>query len=242
MRTPSGAELMDVWERAAPLAPEGRALALLVAVLPGAAWEDLAALPLGRRDALLLALRTAVCGPRLEGTATCLACSERVEFTLVEDDLLVPAPGDAPTGSIHEGGFDVTFRLPDSTDPQPLRRAPDAETARRLLLERCVIEARHGADTVSPADLPEPVVRAVAAEMGRLDPQAELRLALTCPACTHTWEIVFDVAGFFWAELDAWARRTLHEVHLLATAYGWAERDILALSPWRRQAYLNMIG
>ena len=32
------------------------------------------------------------------------------------------------------------------------------------------------------------------------------------------------------------------EVHALASAYHWHERDILALSPVRRQAYLELLG
>ena len=39
----------------------------------------------------------------------------------------------------------------------------------------------------------------------------------------------------------AWAVRLLGEVHELASAYGWREHDVLALSPWRRQAYLQMV-
>jgi len=34
----------------------------------------------------------------------------------------------------------------------------------------------------------------------------------------------------------------LSDVHTLARAYGWRERDILTLSPTRRQFYLNMVG
>ena len=44
----------------------------------------------------------------------------------------------------------------------------------------------------------------------------------------------------FWAEIDAWARRILREVNILARAYGWRESDILALGAVRRQIYLTM--
>ena len=52
---------------------------------------------------------------------------------------------------------------------------------------------------------------------------------------------MFDIVSFFWAEIDAWARRVLREVNVLARAYGWRESDILALSPVRRQIYLSMV-
>jgi hypothetical protein len=47
--------------------------------------------------------------------------------------------------------------------------------------------------------------------------------------------------SYLWAEVHSWALRTLHEVNVLASAYGWRESDILALSQWRRQAYLEMV-
>jgi hypothetical protein len=42
--------------------------------------------------------------------------------------------------------------------------------------------------------------------------------------------------------MDARARALLAEVHSLARAYGWTEPEILALSPQRRAAYLEMAG
>jgi hypothetical protein len=47
--------------------------------------------------------------------------------------------------------------------------------------------------------------------------------------------------SFFWQELDDWADRVLRDVHELASAYGWPENEILALSPRRRQCYLDLI-
>ena len=55
------------------------------------------------------------------------------------------------------------------------------------------------------------------------------------------WRAVFDIVTFFWSEIEAWACRILREVHILASAYGWCERDILALTSARRQFYLEMV-
>ena len=51
----------------------------------------------------------------------------------------------------------------------------------------------------------------------------------------------FDVPAYLWEELDVRARRLLDEVHALARSYGWAEREILALSEVRRNAYLDRV-
>jgi len=74
------------------------------------------------------------------------------------------------------------------------------------------------------------------------DPQSHIELALTCPACEQDWQVVFDIASYLWSEIQTWALRILHEVHILASAYGWREADILALSPLRRQLYLERVS
>ena len=76
--------------------------------------------------------------------------------------------------------------------------------------------------------------------MAQADPQADLQLAFRCPDCGHEWQPLFDIARFLWQELHAWALHMLREVDTLAASYHWAEADILALSPRRRQAYLEL--
>jgi hypothetical protein len=66
-------------------------------------------------------------------------------------------------------------------------------------------------------------------------------LDLICPACEHRWLVAFDILAYLWSEIDDWAQRMLHEIHILATAYGWPEATVLALTSWRRQYYLNLI-
>jgi hypothetical protein len=77
--------------------------------------------------------------------------------------------------------------------------------------------------------------------MAEVDQAGDFQLSLRCPACEHAWLAAFDIGGYFWAEVHAWATRLLQEIHELASAYGWCETDILALSTPRRQAYLELI-
>jgi hypothetical protein len=78
--------------------------------------------------------------------------------------------------------------------------------------------------------------------MAEADPLADIQLGMTCPFCDHRWRVVFDIVSFLWTEIEAWAWRMLADVHTLAQAYGWGEREILTLSPTRRQFYLDMVG
>jgi hypothetical protein len=119
--------------------------------------------------------------------------------------------------------------------------AEDLEANRGQLLQRCVRAARRAGLEVPVAELPIAVGTAIAPRMAEADPPADVQLALACPQCAHAWEASFDIVSYFWAEIQAWAGRLVREVHSLASAYGWGETEILALSPWRRQAYLELI-
>jgi hypothetical protein len=237
MHPPSAAELLDAWERGLTRSAVERPLLLLAAAGPETAQSaaDLARLSIGQRDGRLLTLREWTFGTTLAAVCPCPACGERLELTFRTDEVWVAAgtPQEDLSLSAEEG--EVRFRLPDSADLAAVAGDPDRETARRHLLERCLLGSR-------PDDWSEDVLAGVARRMAEADPQADVRLALTCPACGHAWEALFDVAAFLWAEVDAWARRLLREVHTLASAYGWSEADILALSPRRRQFYLDMVG
>jgi hypothetical protein len=64
---------------------------------------------------------------------------------------------------------------------------------------------------------------------------------LACPACGHAWHSTFDVGEALWAEVQRAAEQSLLEVDALARAYGWTEAEVMALSPVRRAAYLQLV-
>lgn len=245
MRPPSPADLLDAWERGCHQPPSWQALVLLEAAAPGQAPGALAGMSIGQRDACLLRLRESRFGTRVTGIVTCQACQEQIEVDFDIRQVLTCPPAGAETAmaalSVSEAGYQVSFRLPGTGDIPSSVRDGDVESTRRALFERCVVTACHDGRAVPAAALPAHVVDAVEARMGEADPQADIRLALTCSECAFEWEATFDIASFLWAEVDAWARRTLYEVHLLASAYGWRESDILALSPPRRRFYLEAV-
>ena len=75
--------------------------------------------------------------------------------------------------------------------------------------------------------------------MTALESAADIELRFDCMACGEAWSDRLDVAGCVWEEIAARARRLLDEVHVLAIYYGWSERQILAMSAARRDAYLQ---
>jgi hypothetical protein len=244
---PSAADLLSAWEWGLPRSIPERGLALLAAVLPETTDERLRHLTVGARDVQLLLARRALFGGDLECVGTCPACSAMLELGISVDDLVGVTSVDADSDpELEAEGWRVCFRLVDSDDLIAAASTQDPVRARDVLLRRCVIEAvapdGQLVDGEAPRALPPEVERALFAEMERRDAAARLELQLSCPDCGEQWTAPFDALGYLWAEVDGWATRTLREIHLLASAYGWPERDVLALSAWRRAAYLSMTG
>ncbi len=244
MRALSAIELLDLWEQAAGESLAERALRLLAAACPERGREAIAQLPMGRRDAELLELRRGTFGDEVVGTTTCPQCDERLETAVAAASLLDAAAGESTESGfvLAVDGYEVIGRLPGSVDLCALSPDDTPERAREQLLRWCIPTACQDGQPIAPTALPSVVLAAAEQRMAELDPGADLRLALSCPSCGHQWEAVFDIASFLWAEIDAWAERTVRDVDRLASAYGWSETDILRLSPARRECYLELTG
>lgn len=238
MRTPSRAELLGIWEAGNGRPFTLRALLLIAAACDDRSWDEIAALSIGRRDALLLALRSRIFGARIIGVSACPQCSTTVEAEFTSTALLDEICT-APDSAEHEldiDGMHVRFRLPNSTDLLSIAAVADPADARRRLLERCVLSL----DAESPRARDDSIESAVVRAMAAADSGADLRLAMQCPGCSHEWTAAFDVVRYTWKELHAWAARLLRDIDVLARVYHWRESDILSLSEERRRAYLEL--
>lgn len=243
MRPLSAAELLEVWERGIAQTPVQRALTLLAAACPDTSVDALAGLSVGRRDGNLLTLREWTFGPHLVGLATCPGCGQHLELAFTVADIRAdPAPETAGEDVLSVAGYELRFRLPTSLDLATVTEHADPEQSRQVLLSQCLLYASYDGEGVPPDRLPSDVVERLAERMALADPQADVQLAISCPSCGCQWREVFDIVSFLWNETNAWAYRMLREVHVLASAYGWREADILAISPWRLQVYLDMVS
>jgi hypothetical protein len=239
MRSLSVPELLNIWERGLGSRPFERALAILSAGAPESSTAELARMSIGRRDASLLRLREWAFGSELAMMAVCPRCHHPLETAMTVTDLCAPIESaSASESSPAIGDYKFRCRAPNTDD---LAACVDLDMAmsRRTLFNRCVLESTCRGVPVAADKLPAEIVDVVIERIAEAD-QAEIRINLTCPDCEYHWNESFDIVSFFWAEIDAWARRLLREVHILASAYGWRESDILALGPVRRQIYLAM--
>jgi hypothetical protein len=247
----NASDLLQIWEWGQGRSPLQQALMILAVAYPDCSPAQLAALPIGQRDAHLLMLRSHTFGSRLQATATCPQCQEALEFELMVNDICLasPPPLTAATASEtksqyesqyewNQGNYRLTFRLPTSADLLALAESAEPHQ----LLQRCLIHLYEGEKAISMTELPRAIAQQVIEQIAQRDPQAEIVLNLRCPACGHQWAQLFDIISFFWREIAFKAQRLLQEVHVLATVYSWSEADILSMSALRRQAYLEQIG
>lgn len=236
----TASSLLRVWERGVGQSSVTQALSLLAEAIPKMAISELARLPIGRRDGLLLALREQLFGSRVQTVVVCPQCQDHLDLVFDVGQIRAPVKSETQEEFVCDlDDYQVTFRLPTSEDLLMIVHEPEADAAKQLLLERCLLRVTHRGEATT--ELPSPLAERVVEHMEKVDPQGDVEIAVTCAACGYQWQALFDIASFVWREIGAWAKRLLGEVHILASAYGWAEADILMMSAWRRQSYLDMV-
>lgn len=229
MPQPTAHHLLATWEQGRRRHALERGLLLHALAVPDAAPETLADRSLGERNAALLALRLALFGDGLDACVECPACGERLEFSLSASQLLAQS-GARPEAVEVDGR---RFRLPTTRDLARIAAASEPEGAATRLASQLLT----GGDLDPQTAIA--LTPKVAAALELADPQLDFVLAQRCPdPCGHRWSISLDIVSLVWEELEARVRRLLDEVHLLARAYGWTEREILGLTESRRAAYL----
>jgi hypothetical protein len=236
---PTTAHWLNCWETGQGYPRHEQALLLLHTALPEQSLAELANWSIGRRDAGLLDLRQQLFGPRLASVTACPQCAARLELELAVADLRTTFADGSPQRwiwTVADQPYEVEIRPPTTADLRAIAIEPEPAE----LLARCVAITSVGR-ALPIAALPNELLAAILSAFEAIDPQANLQLSLRCAECSHTWDAAFDIVSYLWREVEQWALRTLREVHLLATAYGWGEAEILALTPHRRQLYLDLV-
>lgn len=234
MRTPSETELLDLWEEGQVRHPIDRALLLFAWTRADIAADRFARLPLGVVNAGLLKLRAALFGPKVELQVECEHCGDLLEIPLDISELAAGANEQESGAEIEVDGF--RFRLPASRDLATVAYDLDPEAVALRLLEACCVSRPEG-----DAGLAD-VLRRADALLEAADPLADPRLDVVCPSCGRHMDAALDPGVLLWDDVQARARGVLGQVHALARAYGWTEREVLSMSPRRRAAYLEMTG
>lgn len=250
------AQLVALWEKGSGVPEWRRALAMIDAGSDSAGgsgggsgkdrFKALRKLPLGKRNARLLAMRRDTIGPDLRAFVKCPNCSEPLEFEQSIGELLDGHgdPFDKPKATdfaFEAGGVEMTCRLHDSSDLEATASLLFEDEITDALIDRAVIEARMAGEAIPAAGLSEEVRARISEELEQRDPLAHPAIPLGCAACDHVWKAPIDVPAFFWTEIERQVRAVLDDVVTLARGYGWRENDILEMGASRRQLYLDAL-
>lgn len=223
MRALTSAEILSVWDRTRGVRPLCQALEFLVCAAPERTTEEWWNLPFGQVCEALFRLRSIMFGPGMPGVVSCPHCTARLEFSFTCCDLRCGEHREGPI-RISWSGQSVEIRLPTAADLLAARDSGD-------LLSRCA-NSRLEPSSAS--------IEAASAGVAEADPMVETMLDLECPSCKFKWQALLDIVSYLSVELSHFARRLLGEIHRLASAYGWSEEAILAMSSCRRRVYLEM--
>jgi hypothetical protein len=248
MRTLTTAEIIRIWELGQDRPSWQRALLLLAPCFPDARPSELGALPLARRNTLLLELRERTVGPVMHCFVLCPQCGAPLEFSATVRELLDRANEEPQGGSSEneftlevEGGT-VSCRMLTTHDLAAAAGYLDVTGAMNALLLRSAFPAASPATSGPPSPAFEKEVeQAVSQAIERVAPLTDIRIPLCCASGEHIWAASLDIASFLWTEIDRIAARLLDGVQALARAYGWQESEILAMSDGRRKFYLEAI-
>ncbi len=223
-------QVLDLWDPAVGLNRWARDDAVLGGRL-------VAPRSLGGRNLAFLALRTDFFGARWPLQSCCPECGTEVEFAANSAVLAAELSLMVRAEVMQQDwlGGEITLTAPTVDDLIAAAGQPDPVAAGNLILTRCSLDAVDvWALTAQERETLSDLIEAV-------DPAAALSFELTCPACGTNWSAMVDVAEAFWAELRRAAEGALVQVDALARAYGWTEPDVMALTPHRRAAYLQLV-
>ena len=247
----NGKQLVEIWEAGQNRPLWFKAMLILSHALPGKEKKQLAEMSVGQRNYYLLKLRQLMFGSTIDSRINCPQCGTALEFKMNAGDIMNSLPrnheeDETQTFSLTLDGVRLIFRPLNSRDLAALDQCRDTAGARRILLENCIIDIIDTLDNGEKKELKE-LADSITFSLGekmasQYDPHVEIAFRMKCALCHLEWKTFFDIVSFLWSEIQAQARRVLHEVHLLARFYGWREADIFAMSNARKQFYLEMVS
>lgn len=238
-------QLFEVWENAMDKPPLYGSL-LLLAYACDERMPVIEKMSIGERDARLLMLREWMFGKRMFHLSHCPHCGEKIEWETDTSSMRIQDFNEQTIQEVFRmdyEGRDILFRLPNSRDMIRTMRSPNSpiKHLRIDLLRSCILKVNCQDPSSPNTKINESILDELESRFSIIDPQADIQMNLSCPSCNHNWVAAFDIVSWLWSEIENWAHHIMQEVYYLARHFGWTEKDILAMSPRRRQLYLQMV-
>ncbi len=165
-------------------------------------------------------------------SAVCALCEEPFEFELAVA-LLLAAEDDGAPVQVELDNRLLRLRRATGNDLRHWRAARPAsqEQAVQLMLDSLLLEGE-----VQMQDS-----AALSAAIANADPLAAFAVTCQCPACGADREVDVDLDAAALTRLHHRQRALLHDIHRIASRYGWSEAQVLAIPAPRRAQYLALI-
>lgn len=173
--------------------------------------------------------------------AVCTHCASPYDLALsLATAPRKPAGPGFPVAAVDTSLGPRRFEAPNGGHEESLARARVAGTAAAPDPRRHLVALSGLAETAA-AD----AERFTEADLARIDealeavaPEVADSAGAVCPACRAETQARIEPLVFAFPKLTA----VLHDVHLLAGAYGWSEDAVLALPAQRRRSYAGLIA
>jgi hypothetical protein len=233
--------------------------------------DALKQMSIGDRVSLMLHARRLVLGDRIRCTVGCTACGRAMSADLSVSALHMQKTQAVPPQEhydVEAFGFRLQVRPLTGADQDTLLLAasahaeassavaakdvqggapsahqPDAHALKQSLARSCIVHAEPPIPSGSSgAPVPEPLLEAIGARLGEVDPLSDIVLALSCPECGHAFRASFPAESFVFRELAANVDQLERDVHWLAFNYHWGEQEILSLSTAKRKRYVELVN
>ena len=165
-------------------------------------------------------------------SAECGDCAERFDMSIDLANLPTkPAADDYPFAKVNFGGVSFTFRMPVASDLEFIDEQENHLEAQRQLAILCQVKG-------PKTKFSNPQIEAISNALQDISPEIPLAIQSQCPECKTQNNVPIDIA----AHVFSLFANPLEDVHDLASAYHWSEKDILALPGHRRRSYLKLIA
>lgn len=204
---------------------------------------DISGFSASDRDRLAAALYRDIYGDRIDATLRCRACESNFDIDFQLESLqkfLYQEQAEANSDGVYQTPQGYVFRLPTSDDEIEISGIPQSEAYAKLL-EKILIDPTYQSLLAEPAIYRREVIGAVDDSLTRIAPIIDLEVAARCPECAIDQAVHFNLQCFFLERLLLDHRWLMHEIHMIANAYGWSLDSILTLDRKDRKELTNLI-
>jgi hypothetical protein len=201
--------------------------------------ETIRNLTLGDRIALILQVRKAVFGEKIQAVLKCPICKEALSLDFSVRSLLQPAkPSPKTAYTVEFENFVFIVKAVTGADLELVASVQDGENPQEQLARICIISST----PPLPEKLSDELILAVSLKLQEIDPQADIVLSITCPKCIQPFQVPLDIEDYFFKEITARLKQLEREIHWIALNYHWSEDAILSLPVSKRKRYIELIN